>query len=69
MIRFDTFIFDYDTKNVIVFSRVVVVLLVRHALLQRFGAWCCGGFLALLFIRSTNVESCTNVSKKYVTRH
>jgi len=32
MIRFDTFRFDYDTKNVIVFSRAVVVLLVRHAL-------------------------------------
>lgn len=30
MIRFDTFRFDYDTKNVIVFSRAVVVLLVRH---------------------------------------
>jgi hypothetical protein len=33
MIRFDTFRFDYDTKNVIVFSRAAVVLLVRHALL------------------------------------
>jgi hypothetical protein len=43
MIRFDTFRFDYDTKNVIVFSRAVVVLLVRHALL-RFGAWRSGGF-------------------------
>jgi hypothetical protein len=35
MIRFDTFRFDYDTKNVIVFSRAVVVLLVRHALLLK----------------------------------
>ena len=33
MIRFDTFRFDYDTKNVIVFDRAVVVLWVRHALL------------------------------------
>jgi hypothetical protein len=33
MIRFDTFRFDYDTKNVIVFSCAVAVLLVRHALL------------------------------------
>lgn len=32
MIRFDTFIFDYDTKNVIVFSCEVVLLRVRHAL-------------------------------------
>jgi hypothetical protein len=42
MIRFDTFRFDYDAKNVILFSRAVVVLLVRHALLLRFCglAWC-----------------------------
>jgi hypothetical protein len=37
MIRFDTFRFDYDMKNVIVFSRAVVVLLVRHALQPTFG--------------------------------
>ncbi|NCU32803.1 MAG: hypothetical protein EOM23_07720 [Candidatus Moranbacteria bacterium] len=36
MIRYDTFRFDYDTKNIIVFSRAVVVLLVRHALLLTF---------------------------------
>ena len=35
MIRFDTFRFDYDTKTSIVFSRAVVVLLVRHALLLK----------------------------------
>ena len=32
MIRFDTFIFDYDTKNVIVFSNKIVLLPVRQAL-------------------------------------
>jgi hypothetical protein len=31
MIRFDTFIFDYDTKNVIVFSSKIVLLRVRQA--------------------------------------
>jgi hypothetical protein len=31
LIRFDTFRFDYDTKNVIVFSTSVVVLCVRHS--------------------------------------
>lgn len=33
VIRFDTFRFDYDTKNTFVFSREVVVLWVHHALL------------------------------------
>ena len=33
MIRFDTFIPDYDTKNVIVFSFKVVLLGVRDAFL------------------------------------
>lgn len=33
MIRFDTFIFDYDTKNVIVFSCIIVLLRVRQVLL------------------------------------
>lgn len=49
MIRFDTFIFDYDTKNVIVFSRAVVVLLVRHALRI-------GGIWKTKLSASTNVQ-------------
>jgi hypothetical protein len=32
MIRFDTFIFDYDMKNVIVFRNKIVLLPVRQAL-------------------------------------
>jgi len=36
---------------------------------QRFAALRCGGFLALLFIRSTNVEPCTNVSTEHGSPH
>jgi|GEM_PF-5302188 len=36
MIRFDTFIVDYDTKNVIVFSNKIVLLPVRQTLPKRF---------------------------------
>jgi hypothetical protein len=32
MIRFDTFIFDHDTKNVIIFSNKIVLQPVRQAL-------------------------------------
>jgi hypothetical protein len=32
MIRFDTFTFDYDTKNVIIFSNKIVLQPVRQAL-------------------------------------
>ena len=36
---------------------------------QRFAAWRCGGLLALMFIRYTNVEPCTKVSTKHVSPH
>jgi hypothetical protein len=62
MIRFDTFRFDYDTKNVIIFSRAVVVLLVCRACLQRFAAWRSGGFLAQKFKRRTALEPTTKLS-------
>ena len=62
MIRFDTFRFDYDTKTAIVFSRAVVVLLVRHALLLT--VW----RLAKLAIFTTNgdAENQTLINHKTV---
>ncbi len=60
MIRFDTFRFDYDTKNVIVFSRAVVVLLVRHALLLTDGTICsCRLRVAFLSSRTAVVAGYT----------
>jgi transposase len=38
-----------------------------HPISERFAAWRRAGILALKFIRSTNVEPCTNVSTKHET--
>jgi hypothetical protein len=51
MMRFDTFVFDYDTKNVIVFSNKIVLLPVRQALLLTVCRFAMGG------IFSTNVDA------------
>ncbi len=40
---------------------------VAMAYAQRFAAWRRAGFLALMYIGSTNVEPCTNVSTKHET--
>ena len=41
MIRFDTFIVDCNTKNVIVFSNEIVLLPVRQTLPKRFACRRC----------------------------
>jgi hypothetical protein len=62
MIRFDTFRFDYDTKNVIVFSRAVVVLLVRHTLPLTF----CSYKKLAIFTTNVDAENQTLINHKIV---